>query len=86
MEAKFFMTTDDFDMAPINGRIEYWMIKRRSYDFKTVEENSMFRIAFKLNMGIGCELQASGKNCNYLKKIMDRYVMPNLKEYAVSNR
>ena len=80
MEAKLFVTQDDFDIAPIGNRIERWGIKKQDYDFKKVTEKSRFYLNFITDSNTRAAFQASKKNCDYLKNIFLQYVLPNLKE------
>lgn len=79
MEAKQFITMDDFDMTPINKRIVYWNIKKQDYDFNIEVGTSRLYVEFKLDIRSTGNLKASGKNCGKLKEIFMQYVLPNLK-------
>ncbi len=80
MEAKSFMMRDNFDMALVKGRIVYWELAKKDYDFQKAKETSHFHLLFKINTGVTGDIYATGKNCDYLKEIMDRYVMANLEK------
>ena len=80
MEAKLFIQKDDFDITPIQNRIIYWTIQKQDYDFKKAIEKSRLYLEFRLDTGGICELKASKENCDYLRDIILKYVVPNLKE------
>ena len=80
MEAKLFVTKDDFDITPIRNRIYYWTIQKQDYNFKKAMEKSKLYLNIKLDTGIEGNLKASKENCDYLKDIILKYVVPNLKE------
>jgi len=80
MEAKQFITTDDFDITPIKSRILYWGLKKQDYDFKKATEKSRLHLKFKMDTWIDGELKASKGNCDYLRDIILEYIKSNLKE------
>lgn len=80
MEAKQFITKDNFDITPIQKRIYYWTIRKQDYDFKKATGKSKLYLTFDLDTGISGEFKASKENCDYLKDILVKYVVPNLKE------
>jgi len=78
VEAKNFLTTDDFDMDSIIGTIYAWNIEKKDYDFKNATAKSRFNLIFYMvNLRTG-HLKASTKNCQYLKHIFLKYILPNL--------
>ena len=79
MEAKGFLTTDDFDMDPI-GSILSWSIEKKDYDFENATAKSRFNLTFYLDPPRTGHLKASTKNCQYLKHIFLKYILPNLKQ------
>ena len=80
MEAKQFIKKDDFDMSPMKSRIEYWTIQKRDYNFKKAIEKSRLHLRFALDTGTDADFKASKENCDYLRDIILRYVVSNLKE------
>ena len=80
MEAKQFIKKDDFDTTPIKNRIQYWRIEKKDYDFKIATEKSRLHLVFALDSGISGEFKASKENCDHLRDIILKYVLPNLKE------
>jgi len=80
MEAKQFIIKDDFDITPIKNGIHYWRIQKQEYDFKKATEKSRLYLEFRLGTGISGEFKASKENCDYLRDIILKYVLPNLKE------
>lgn len=80
MEAKQFITTDDFDITPIKNRIIRWELKKQDYDFKKATEKSRLHLEFEMDTTIEGELKASKGNCDYLRDIILEYIKSNLKE------
>lgn len=79
MEAKLFITKDDFDMAPMRNDVVYLDIRKQDYDFKKATEKSRIELRFRLSEVHGI-LKASKENCDHLKRILLEYILPNLKE------
>ena len=80
MEAKQFITTDDFDITPIKNRITYWGLKKQDYDFKKATEKSRLYLKFVIDTRSACEFKASKENCDHFKDIILEYIKSNLKE------
>lgn len=79
MEAKQFITKEDFDVTPIEKRIFYWTIQKQNYDFKKATEKSRLHLKFYLDTGMTGEAKAAKGNCDYLREIILKYVVSNLK-------
>jgi hypothetical protein len=75
-----FITKDDFDIAPMQGRIHYWNIRKQDYGFKKATGKSGLHLSINLDIGIVGELKASKENCDYPRDIISKYVVSNLKE------
>ena len=80
MEAKQFRTIDDFDIIPIKKRVTYWNIQKNNYDFKNATEKSRLFLRVNFEFGMGGDFKAAKENCDYLKKIILKYIMKNMKE------
>ena len=80
MEAKQFASNDDFDIAPINKRIVYFRVKKKDYDFNKFTEKSRLNLEIKMDTGVYGDLKAAKNNCDYLRNIILKYIVPNLKE------
>ncbi len=81
MEAKkFTQDVDNFDILPITGRVEYCNIEKKKYDFDKATQESEALLKVKTDMGLYLNIRASQENCDRLKQIMEKYVLPNLKE------
>jgi len=82
MDAKQFAAEDDFSINPIKKRLYGLNIKKKDYDFKKATEKSRLLIHWYVDIGLGVEiiLKASKENCDYLKDIAFKYVVPNLEE------
>ena len=88
MEAANFITADHFDMAPIAKRVFRWEIKKQDYDFKKATEKSRLSLEFDMSGagpgGVSGYLKASKGNCDHLKDIILKYVVPNLIESEIA--
>lgn len=80
MEAKQFRTRDDFDIIHIKKRVTYWNIQKQNYDFKNATEKSRLFLRVNFEFGMSGEFKAAKENCDYLKKIILKYIMKNMKE------
>lgn len=80
MSARSFISEDDFSVALIQKRIDYYSIRKENYDFKQATEESKCNIEAFLEGGATLKLKASKKNCDHLKEVFLEYVIPNLKE------
>ena len=80
MEAKQFITKDDFDITPIKDLMRYLRIQKKDYDFKKATEKSKMHMSFGTPAGVTCDFKASKENCDYLKQILLKHLMSNLME------
>ena len=79
MEAKQFITTDNFDITSIKKQISYWAIKKQDYDFKKATEKSRLSLSVAFNADITGTFKAAKENCDYLKEIIFEYIKINMK-------
>ena len=79
LESKMFINKDDFDATPLKDRVLYWGIKKQDYDFKKATEKSRLTIQLSLEGDIIGTLKSSGVNCDELKKVFEKHIVPNLK-------
>lgn len=78
MEAKGFMSKDEFDMSPLLKCVSYWSLEKKNYDFQkaTVKSRLFIKIKFS-ELDINAQFKASKENCDYLKNIFHKYILPN---------
>src|ERR1035437_1103 len=67
MEAKAFISRDDFDMTPLNKQLTYWSIEKQEYDFKTATAKSRIHIEITFATHTNGILNASKENCDFLR-------------------
>lgn len=79
MEAKDFLSQDDFDICPYTGRLSYLQVNKTNYDFSTPTEQSRLYIEFRMTERVGGELRASSTNCDHLFRILTKYLLPNMR-------
>ena len=77
LEAKQFLTKYDLDITYIYESIKYWNIKLEDYSYNDISNKSILYLEAESVMGIAFTFRAQGKNCGYLKAIIDKYFKPN---------
>ncbi|KKK63815.1 hypothetical protein LCGC14_2990490 [marine sediment metagenome] len=82
-EAKNFLQEDDFDSVPLIKQVKYWCIKKTEYDFTKATTKSRMVLRFKLLSGVSGDMKASIKNCDHLKSLFMKYILPNAIESSV---
>jgi hypothetical protein len=80
MEAKRFISQDDFDMTPARKHINYWSVNKQDYDFQKATDKSRLYIKITFDAVVVGELKASKNNCDYLREIFKKHVLSNLKQ------
>lgn len=78
MEAKRFVTEDTFDMATLGNAVVWWEIKKHNYDFAKAGKDSRLHLEFVLCTRITGILKASRENCDHLRDIFTKHVLPNM--------
>lgn len=77
MEAKKFPREDDFDSALLRKQVKYWSIKKTEYNFTKATAKSRMVLYLSLLSGNSCNLKASRRNCDHLKSLFMKYILPN---------
>ncbi len=83
MEAKNFLQKDDFDYVLLRKQVHYWSIRKKEYDFTEATQKSRMLLHFDLLSRISCEMKASRENCDHLKSIFTKYILPNVMENKI---
>jgi len=81
MEAKNFISRDDFDITPLRG-LFYVRFQKTDYDFKKASEKSRLLVTClfgETTNAISGEFKASRENCDYLKNLTRKYLVTNLR-------
>lgn len=78
MEAHRFITKDHFDMDVIQGKIYSWEIEKQDYDFEKATAKSRLHLTFHMPHDRAGDLKAAKENCDHLKNIILKYVVPNI--------
>ncbi len=86
MEAKNFLSEDDFDLDVVRDAVRYWRIRKWDYDFVKATDKSRLNLQFWLSSGMTAQMKASKENCDYLKAIALKYVPANLVNYPPMTR
>jgi hypothetical protein len=78
--AKRFLSEDTFLLTKLNEKFDMYTIKQKNYDFKKATDDSRLQVNFsKNNISTGI-FKASKLNCDCLRDILSKYMMPNLRE------
>ena len=77
MEAKDFVARDTFDMSPIQP-VHWWEVNKEKYDFSAAVPESRMSLDLSLQGDVRGHLSASGNNCDRLKQIILKYILPNM--------
>jgi hypothetical protein len=78
MEAKSFVTADDFDIAPYLRRLAAIAVRKENYDFRKAKEGSRLTVECVDESSVTYGLRASGLNCDSLRDIVRKFFVPNL--------
>ena len=78
MEAKSFISKDEFDMTPLNKKVEYWSVEKQDYDFAKATDKSRVNLKIAFRYPIDGIFKASKENCDFLRDVFLKYIMPNV--------
>lgn len=78
MEAKNFLSIDEFDLAPWANSVVHWAVKGENYDYKAATPKSRLHLSVHLDTMVFAEFRASQENCDYLMAILREQVIPKL--------
>lgn len=78
LEAKRFITEENYDATPFNKKVTYWCIQKSGYDQAEATLKSRIKLDVSLINHNGCQFKASGENCDHLWGIFQNYVVPNI--------
>ena len=81
VEAKSFILTISLDCAPWKKMVVNLRVECKDYDFKKATEKSRLNATFAIRAappsGLVGILKASKENCDYMKDILNKYLIPN---------
>lgn len=77
-----FLTTDTFILSKNTKDVKSIKIKKKDYDFKKATEKSRLNIdvSYETSTPLHGSFKASKENCDILKQIFLKYMMPNIIE------
>jgi hypothetical protein len=79
MEAKNFLTTDDFDIAILKKRVKYVHFTKANFVFGQAATNaSSFALDLQLSDLVNAQLRASQNNCVKLLDMYKKHILPNI--------
>lgn len=77
MEARNFISQDEYDMALTANNIDRWFISKRDFDFKTASRMSRLTVNFEFRRaGLSGVMKATGDNCLHLMMLFKKYILP----------
>jgi hypothetical protein len=68
----------NFGIAKIRQNVVFIRVKAKDYDFKKATEKSRLYVTCTYTSPNLSEFKAAKENCDYLKEIIRKYVVPNL--------
>lgn len=81
MEAKNFVSDDNFDLASI-PTITHWRVTKHSYDLVTASAASRMTVDASSGgaglSGLSMTFRAAQENCDYLRDTMRKYILPRV--------
>jgi hypothetical protein len=84
MEAKGFVSRDEFDMVCLCDRVTRWQIQKENYDFASAAYNSRLNIHADTDARWYYQFKASRENCDNLRDLFLKYILPNFKQREAS--
>ena len=79
MDAKNFLSGDNFSITPIAKRPFHLAIEKTNYDFKRATDQSRVLLTCSCT-GVVIILKAAKENCDHLRDIFLKYFVPNLQK------
>jgi hypothetical protein len=78
MEAHDFVSKDDFDAAVVEA-VAIWRVSVENYDFEKATAESRMFLTYNTGFTSG-DLTATGGNCDSLRDVLQRFVIPRIAE------
>lgn len=83
MEAKLPAAGDErFDFVPLARALRHLVIETKDYDLKKASEASRMHVQLWLDGQRVGELRASAENCDLLREVVGKYLLPNVAPLA----
>jgi hypothetical protein len=80
MEAKQFVTGDNYDDSVFNKKIIRWELSKIDYDFNKATEKSRAFLNIMIGGAVSGVFKASKENCDQLLMVFKKHILPNMKE------
>lgn len=80
IESKNFTQGNNIDIAPLKKEVHRIFLDKKDYDLNNANVQSRMVLHFALSFGISGTIKASKENCDYLRDIIKKYIIPNLKD------
>lgn len=81
MEAKDFLSKDDYDIASI-GVVSYLRVQMVDYDFKQATDKSRANLNFSFGFSptaISGTMKATRENCDFLREVTIKIILPRIR-------
>jgi hypothetical protein len=86
MEAKLPAAGDErFDFVPLARALRHLIIETKDYDLTKASDGSRMHVQLWLDSERVGELRASGDNCDSLRAIVGKYLLPNVAPLATDS-
>lgn len=80
MEAKLFLSQDDYDITPYKNIVKYIDVKKENFDLRKASAKSRMKVFFLVGTHNNGELKGSQINCEYMCRFVEKYLIPNLEK------
>jgi hypothetical protein len=78
MEAKNFLTKEDYDCTQLKNNIIYWQMTPDNFNFKNSTPTSKLTLTVRFSADMQGNITATKENCESLFDIFKKYILPNL--------
>ena len=74
-----FLAKESFVIISFNKNIKFVEINKKDFNLGIAAETSRMSVEARFSKGIWTD-KATGKNCEYLNKIIEKYLIPNIEK------
>jgi len=79
---KDFKINDQIELISLRNTIMRCELQRQDYDFNVADGNSRLSLTCYLESGLILNMKATQINCDYLKDIYKKHIIPNLRHWV----
>ncbi len=78
LSARNFLSKIDYSITFITNRVEYFAVQTQDYDLNKATDKSRMNVEVIFEQ-FTSHFKAAKNNCDYLSKLIEKYIKPNLK-------